>query len=119
MNRDYENMSAFEQIESGLHDAISHARGELSLKTVTLPPPPPSISPQKLVRLRSQFRMSQRAFAALLNVSWKSLKNWEDGSGEPRGGILRLLQVLGNEPAIVRTLHGQSEIADRRARTQR
>jgi hypothetical protein len=34
-NTDYENMSVFEQIKTGLDQAIAHGRGKLSLKATT------------------------------------------------------------------------------------
>jgi hypothetical protein len=39
---DYERMSVFEQIKAGLEQSIAFSRGELSLKTTTLPLQQPS-----------------------------------------------------------------------------
>lgn len=44
---DYESMSGFEQIKSGLEDSIAHARGQLSLRTtVALKPHPLDSAPR-------------------------------------------------------------------------
>ncbi|HZL37688.1 MAG TPA: hypothetical protein VFC78_20390 [Tepidisphaeraceae bacterium] len=80
MNHDYEKMSAFEQIKGGLQDGIAHARGELTLNTTVLPKPAPPMSKAKIARLRKNLRMSQRLFAAALNVSAKLVQSWEQGS---------------------------------------
>lgn len=39
---DYEKLSVFEQVRQGLKEGIAHARGELTLKTTTLPAPAPT-----------------------------------------------------------------------------
>lgn len=104
MNHDYERMSPFDQIKSALHEAISHARGELTLKTTTLPPPPPSMPPARVIRLRKRLGMSQRIFAAYLNVSTKLVQTWEHGSRVPRGGALRLLELFELQSDVVRMM---------------
>ncbi len=76
---DYENMSVFEQIKSGLQDSLAHARGQLSLRTTVLPAPPPAASPRRVLSLRRKLKMSQAVFAATLNVSPRLVQSWEQG----------------------------------------
>ena len=108
MNLDYEKMSAFNQIKSGLQEAISHARGEMNLRTTTLPAPPPSMPPANVVQLRKRLGMSQRVFAAYLNVSPKLVQTWEQGTRVPRGGALRLLELIDRDPALIFTVRAAS-----------
>src|ERR1043165_5014499 len=58
VNDPYEKMTVFEQIESGLRDAIAWSRGELSLKTTILPEPPPRLRRSAITALRKKMRMS-------------------------------------------------------------
>jgi hypothetical protein len=46
----------FERMKAGLEEAISHARGEITLPTTTydLPEEPPEIDPETFVALRDQ-----------------------------------------------------------------
>lgn len=101
MNLDYEKMSAFDQIKSGLEEGVAHARGEMNLRTTTLPAPPPSMAPASVVELRRRLGMSQRVFAAYLNVSPKLVQTWEQGTRVPRGGALRLLELLNQHCGLI------------------
>lgn len=96
MNQDYENMSVFEQIKAGLEDALANVRGELTLKSTTLPSPPPPASRAKVIALRKKLKMSQSVFAAALNVSTKLVQSWEQGLRKPDRGELRLICSVGS-----------------------
>jgi putative transcriptional regulator len=98
---DYENMSVFEQIKTGLEQALAHGRGELTLKTTTLPLPPAPASPAKVIALRKKLKMSQSIFAAALNVSTKLVQSWEQGVRKPDHGDLRLIEILIKQPDVV------------------
>jgi DNA-binding transcriptional regulator YiaG len=102
--KDYENMSVFEQVKTGLQQSLAHGRGELTLKTTTLPMPPPPASRAKVIELRKTLKMSQSVFAAALNVSTKLVQSWEQGLRKPDRGELRLIQILIKQPEIVSNL---------------
>jgi putative transcriptional regulator len=99
--KDYEAMSVFEQIKTGLEESLAHARGELTLKTTVLPVPPPPASAQAIASLRRRLKMSQSVFAATLNVSPKLVQSWEQGLRKPARGDLRLIQIISRQPQIV------------------
>lgn len=101
MTDKFEQMSVFEQLKTGLQESIAHAKGELTLRTTTLPLPPPAISATQVRALRTKMRMSQAMFAANLNVSTKTVQSWEQGVREPNGAALRLIQVLQQNPESV------------------
>lgn len=95
---DYEKMSVAEQIRVGLLQAIAHARGELTLRTTTLPGSPPKLTPTKIRAVRTRQKMSQGVFAAYLNVSPKTVQSWEQGTRVPKAGEARLLQIFDAIP---------------------
>jgi len=97
-------MSVFEQIKAGLEDSIAYSRGELSLKTTTLPLPPPKAEAEQIAELRKRLRMSQSVFAATLNVSPKTVQSWEQGLRQPADAALRMLQVIRERPQVVRMI---------------
>lgn len=104
MSSKEKTMSVFEQIKSGLQDSIAHSRGELSLATTELPAPPPTPQPNQIAKLRQRYGMSQAVFAAVLNVSKKTVQSWEQGARVPSDAALRMLQVIGREPGVVRMI---------------
>lgn len=107
-------MSVFEQIKAGLEDSIAHSRGELSLKTTTLPLPPPKAEARQIAQLRKRLRMSQSVFAATLNVSPKTVQSWEQGVRQPADAALRMLQVIRERPQVVRMILSSGGGARRR-----
>lgn len=98
---EYEKAGLFERLKKGLKDSAAYSRGELSLRTVELPAPPPSVSPRRVVALRHRLKMSQAVFAATLNVSPKLVQSWEQGTRQPSRGDLRLIQIVERDPQII------------------
>ena len=97
----HEKASLFDRLRQGLSDSVAYSKGELSLVTTELPAPPPRPDPAKIVSLRKQYRMSQAVFAAVVNVSVKTVQSWEQGLRRPSDAALRMLQVIRREPDVV------------------
>ncbi len=51
--------------------------------------------------LRANYKLSQNEFAALLGISVKTLRNWEQGRRAPEGPARILLQVAARHPEAV------------------
>jgi putative transcriptional regulator len=94
----------FRRLKRGLEDSIAYSRGELNLKTTSLPAPPRPASRQRVRGIRRKLKMSQSVFAAALNVSPKLVQSWEQGRRIPRGGDLRLLEIVEKKPQVLRQL---------------
>ena len=93
--------SFFERLKSGLQEGIAHAKGELTLKTVEVPEPPPEIDAKTLVALREQAKMSQGVFAKMLFVSAKTVQSWDQGTRVPSKASRRLIQIFAQRPNVV------------------
>ena len=52
-------------------------------------------------RIRANYQLSQNEFAALLGISVKTLRNWEQGRRKPEGPARVLLQVAAKHPDAV------------------
>ena len=105
------NMSVFAQMKAGLEDCLAHAKDELTLATVQSPAPPPKADARKIVAIRHKLRMSQSVFAATLNVSMRTVQSWEQGLRTPSDASLRLLQIVGTQPAVVEALFAQNTVS--------
>jgi putative transcriptional regulator len=90
-----------ERLKRGLAEAIGHVKGELSLRTVDVPTPPPNMAGKEVASLRAKTGMSQSVFARVLNVSTKTVQSWEQGERTPSHAALRMLQVLDENPTVV------------------
>ena len=86
--------SLFARLKASLQEAREFTAGELTLKTFSVPDPPPSYTPQKIIGIRRSLRMSQSVFARVLNTSTKTVQSWEQGLRQPTQAAQRLLEVL-------------------------
>lgn len=102
-----QSMNVFEQIKTGLEECLAHAKGELTLTTVRVPAPPPKANARRIMAIRRNLRMSQSVFAATLNVSTRTVQSWEQGLRAPSDASLRLLQIIGTQPAVVDKLFAE------------
>ncbi|OQS28261.1 helix-turn-helix domain-containing protein [Chromobacterium haemolyticum] len=62
------------------------------------------ITPTLAAQARSQMGMSQTEFAALLDVSKRTLQEWEQGRRMPTGAAQTLLRVAVQHPEALREL---------------
>ena len=108
---DSEKASFFDRLRKGMEESIAYSRGQLNLKTMELPVPPPNLTAGDIAAVRRRLRMSQAVFAATLNVSAKTVQSWEQGIREPADAALRMLQVISERPQIVQMLCGANRVA--------
>ncbi len=57
-------------------------------------PPVPDYDAEQIRALRSRLNLSQPVFAAVLNTSTSTVRQWELGAKHPRGTSLKLLNIL-------------------------
>jgi putative transcriptional regulator len=90
-----------ERLEAGLREAVRHAKGELTLRTVEVRAALPPVAAEEVTLLRTRSGMSQAVFARVLNVSTKTVQSWEQGERKPSHAALRMLQVFRRDPRLV------------------
>jgi putative transcriptional regulator len=91
-------VSSFGQrLLAGLEEGLDALRANKTLRQSKVIVPPPSISGKRLVQLRKSRSMSLEQLAAQLNVRPDTVARWEAGKTQPRGPVLRLLEILEKE----------------------
>ena len=94
-------MSRFDEIKSGLMEAIAYERGELTegvrVHKVTIAEVK-DFSPAEVRQIRIDAGMTQNTFAVCLGVSKKSVEAWEGGRSRPDGPARRLLGLMEPDP---------------------
>jgi putative transcriptional regulator len=60
-----------------------------------------TIQPTGIKGIREGFNLTQEQFAALLGISVRTLRNWEQGRRVPEGPARVLLQVAAKHPEAV------------------
>lgn len=113
MNPPLQRSSVADQIRRGLEESIRHATGETPLPStvVKFPDQPPAMDARQLAELRLGHQLSFAAFARLLNVTPKTVQHWEQGLRKPSPVALRLLQILRENPDLLRSFMGMTQPA--------
>lgn len=58
----------------------------------------PAFRGNRILAVRESLHLSQPVFAAALNVSPETVKKWEQGTRDPDGAALRLLELAEQHP---------------------
>ena len=94
-------MGVFDDIKTGLSQAIEYEKGNLSAKTVTLSiTPPDTFTPSEIKSIRNKTGLTQVLFAKFMGVSVKTVEAWESGRNHPEGTACRLLAMTKSDPAF-------------------
>jgi putative transcriptional regulator len=95
----------YEELTAELRRAVFKAELRLEYKNdaarVKAIPTPKPMSQKDILRLRKKFKVSQKVFARLLNVSPKTVQAWEQGTRVPSDAALKLLSIAEHYPHIL------------------
>jgi putative transcriptional regulator len=98
---------AFADLKRGLQDALAYEQGKKpALRVSELPPPPKPLTPRQIRAIRQSFKLSQAAFARVINVSANTVESWEQGARRPRDASLKLLTIAQQHPEALWTQAG-------------
>jgi putative transcriptional regulator len=86
----------FRELEESVREAGAILRGEKSPSRTFV------IESPDVKGLRESLQLSQADFAAMLGISVKTLRNWEQGRRKPEGPARVLLQIAAKHPEVVR-----------------
>ncbi len=91
------NDKLFAELMTSIDEAGRIVRGEAApVRTFTV-----EREPLDVTGIREGYRLSQTRFAALLGISVKTLRNWEQGRRAPVGPARVLLLVAAKHPDAV------------------
>ena len=91
------NDQPFTELMASIDEAGRIARGETApARTFTVEP-----GHLDVAGIREGYKLSQTRFAALLGISVKTLRNWEQGRRAPAGPARVLLLVAARHPDAV------------------
>ena len=88
-------MSLFDDIKTGLGQAIEYEKGNLKAKTTLLTVEPvESFKPDEIRSIRNSTGLTQIMFAKYMGVSVKTVEAWEAGTNCPNGAASRILNMM-------------------------
>ena len=88
-------MSLFDEIKTGLNEAIEYEKGNLKAKSTTITIEPVGVyTSVEIKAIRNSTGLTQKLFAKYMGVSAKTVEAWECGRTHPTGPAFRLLDIL-------------------------
>jgi putative transcriptional regulator len=95
----------FAELTEGLGALKSEREGKLTLRTVKVEnKPTPTLSPQEVLEVREQLRLSRPVFASYLRTNPRTLENWEQGRAKPNAQASLLIRMVAQFPDMVQRL---------------
>ena len=92
-------MSVFDDIKTGISEAIAYEQGMLSAKVTRLNiSPVEKFSGCEIKEIRKSTGLTQVMFARYMGVSVKTVEAWEAGRNHPEGAACRLLALTRTDP---------------------
>jgi len=93
----------FAQLVTSVREGGAILRGEQAASRVFTAQPP------EIKDIRHSFGLTQEQFAALMGISVRTLRNWEQGRRVPEGSARVLLQVAAKHPeAVLDVVQGEA-----------
>jgi len=95
----------FRELTEGM-DALADTRqGKRTLRTHSIEfKPAPTVTPNELIRLRKNLRLSRALFAIYLRTNVRTLENWEQGRAKPNAQAALLINLVKRYPDTVQRL---------------
>lgn len=94
-------MSLFDDIKTGLGQAIEYEKGNLKARMTKLTVEPiECFKPEEIRSIRNSTGLTQIMFAKYMGVSVKTVEAWEAGRNHPEGAACRLLSMTRSDPAF-------------------
>lgn len=86
----------YKDLKEGFEEIIAYRKGKITLRSekIKIPKPPKSYKAKEIKNIRKKGEYSQGIFAAILNVSVKTVQSWESGDRVPSHAALRLLECV-------------------------
>lgn len=95
MTNEYMSDELFAELLESVREGGAILRGEKEPSRIFI------IESPDVRGIREHYALSQTEFAALLGISVKTLRNWEQGRRTPQGAARVLLQVAAKHPEAV------------------
>ena len=86
------NEEMFNELMQSVKEAALIKKGKLEPARIF------KVTPLNIIEIRNKTHKTQEEFAAMLNISIGTLRNWEQGRRKPAGAALSLLKIVSADP---------------------
>ena len=99
--KNFAGVDFFSGIMAGLEEALAYEKGSARAATFARKRKLPEVD---VLEVRKQLEMSQKAFAAILGVSTRTVEAWEAGKSNPSPTARNLIYLISSDNALVAKL---------------
>lgn len=97
----FKNFDLFSELKQSLEEALAYQRGEEVPGLVVHERSLPDVD---AAEVRKSLSLTQRAFAAILGVSCRTVEAWESGRSNPAPTAKKLMYLIREDPTLVSKL---------------
>jgi putative transcriptional regulator len=102
-------MSVYESIIQGLNEAVDYQQGKMKARKMKITiKPVECFNTEEIKHIRQKTGLSQVVFAGSLGVSPKTVEAWENGRNRPEGASRRLLELVRDNPDLLRQFQAEA-----------
>lgn len=101
IEENFKGVDFFSGIMSGLEEALAYEKGNAKAATIARKRSLPDIS---VAGTRKDLNLTQKAFAAILGVSPRTVEAWEAGKTTPSPTARKLIYLIGQDHSLVKKL---------------
>lgn len=101
IEENFKDVDFFSGLVDGLQDARNHKNGSPHAKTIVRKRSLPNVNVKSV---RSSLNLTQRAFAAVLGVSTRTVESWETGKTTPTPTAKKLIYLIQEDNSIIQKL---------------
>jgi putative transcriptional regulator len=95
----------FAELNEGMEALAGARQGKRTLRTHAVEyKPAPTVTPQELMRVRKDLKISRALFAVYLRTNVRTLENWEQGRAKPNAQAALLISLVRRYPDTVQRL---------------
>ena len=92
----------FAELREGMEAVADVRQGKRTLRTHAMEfKPAPTVTPQELIRIRKNLKLSRALFAIYLRTNLRTLENWEQGRAKPNAQAALLINLVKRYPDTV------------------
>ena len=97
----FKNISFFDGLMNGLNEALAYEKRTAKAETYARKQSLPEVD---VAKERAALNMTQKAFAALIGVSKRTVEAWECGKCTPSPTAKKLIHLLSLDPSLVQKM---------------
>ena len=97
----FANKTIFGGVMEGLEEALAFEKGQAAAATIARKRSLPDVN---IAEFRELLGMTQKAFAAILGVSCRTVEAWESGRSNPTPTAKKLIYLLKEDTTLIKKL---------------